>query len=274
MTACFPGIHRSSNRLWCLEELAVGGFASVFSARQPGADSISAVFKIPRSDRLSNPRAVYRFRYESELLSQLEHPLLPRYLASGNGDPGFPPFLCYEFIHGETLRQRLSRAMLANDAREALARIVYAGLGVVLQYLHEPGVGIAHGDVCPGNLIVDDDTVHLMDFGNAKRVAVAASEHDLYGIAQPHYISPDQARGSWGHASDLYQLGLVLYEILTGQRYNPGTDFRSCRVHAAAAEAYAPHRPISDEFWSALVASLLTPEPSQRISAADLPELP
>lgn len=164
--------------------------------------------------------------------------------------------------------------MLDSVGRDSLARVVYAGLRAILQYLHGPRVAVAHGDICPRNLIVGESAVHLIDFGNAKAVDADLTQHDLYGVAQPSYISPDQARGAWACESDLYQLGLILYEIMTGRRYNPGTDFRSCRLNAAAAEVYSPGHTIADDFWSKTIASLLVPQPCRRICAADLPPLP
>lgn len=268
-------MRRSSISTWCLEPLAQGGFARLFTAHAKArSDAPHAVFKLPFRAGERTSRFAYRFRCECEIVQRLDHPLLPRYIDSGDGGQGFPAYLCYALVPGQTLRQHLEGMTAEPTARHVLARRVYLGLCGVLRYLHDAGVAVAHGDICPRNLIVDGASVHLIDFGTAKVIDGDPSPHDLYGVAQPYYISPDQARGAWNASSDIYQLGLVLYEILTGRRYNPGADFRSCRVHAAAADDYVPERAVSDRFWSRLLAGLLTAEPARRLQAVDLPPLP
>ncbi len=134
----------------------------------------------------------------------------------------------YQYIDGESLLHTLARGVI--DRRVAL------DLGIalmdILARLHEHELAIVHGDISPENLLVDGDgRLHLIDFGGA---GSAALEHAPCMPGKPSYMSPEQAQGRpWTMRSDLYQAGVVLFEMLTGKRYNPEASPLSRRAFSA-----------------------------------------
>jgi Tol biopolymer transport system component len=154
-----------------------------------------------------------RFRAEAEAAARLQHPHIVQ--VHETGEHGGRPFLVMELVEGESLAQRLSGAPLpvrpAAELVEALARAAH--------YAHTRGV--VHRDIKPANVLLQaDGTPKLGDFGLARRVdADAALTPTGLALGTPGYMAPEQARGSRGvgPAADVYALGAVLYECLTGR---------------------------------------------------------
>jgi hypothetical protein len=198
-----------------LEELGSGSFGTVFRARDTELDRTVAI-KIQRAGALNHEADDDRFLREARSAAQLKHPHIVALYETGKTEEG----ICYlvsEYVEGRTLEQRL------RERREDLraAAVLAATLADALHYAHSKGV--VHRDIKPANVMIDAaGQPHIMDFGLAKRdtgeVTVTQSG-DLMGT--PAYMSPEQACGQ-GHyvdaRSDIFSLGVVLYELLTGER--------------------------------------------------------
>ncbi len=158
-----------------------------------------------------------RFAREAHVLAQLVHPGIVRYIAHGETDERVP-FIAMEWVEGETLHSRIERGALAVDQAVDAARRVAEALG------HAHALGIVHRDIKPGNLILrgrELERIAVLDFGIARVTNLAGSLTDTGAmLGTPSYMAPEQARGerAVGARADVFSLGCVLYECITGQR--------------------------------------------------------
>jgi len=196
-----------------LEFIGQGGMGFVFKARQPKLDRFVALKILPQS-LAADPAFAERFTREARALAALNHPNIVTIHDFGQAS-GFY-FLLMEFVDGVNLRQ----AMKAGRFTPEQALAIVPPVCEALQYAHEHG--IVHRDIKPENLLLDKGgRVKIADFGIAKMIH--ASGPDV-GLAEsqpagtPQYMAPEQkAHRITDHRADIYSLGLVLYELLTGE---------------------------------------------------------
>ena len=195
-----------------VELLGQGGMATIFRARDSQLDRDVAV-KLLRPEYGRDPDFGSRFRQEAKNAASLNHPNIVAVYDYGQDEAG--PFIVTEVVEGEDLASIIRRSA-ALPPRQA-ARIV-AETARALQAAHARG--IVHRDVKPGNILIGrDGRVKVTDFGIARAVAEAQMTLPGTTLGSVHYFSPEQARGEQATASsDIFSLGIVLYELLTGHR--------------------------------------------------------
>jgi serine/threonine protein kinase len=206
---------RSLGKFELLEELGLGSFGQVFRARDTELGRIVAI-KLLRAGRLASREEVDRFMREARSAAQLQHHGLVALYETGQTEEGMF-YLVEEFVQGETLAARLKTGPFGfRPAAELIAEVAGA-----LDFAHRHGV--IHRDVKPSNIQLDlEGRPHLMDFGLAKH-DTDESPMTLDGqvLGTPAYGSPEQARGESNAVdgrTDVYSLGVILYELLTCER--------------------------------------------------------
>jgi serine/threonine-protein kinase len=259
-----PGL--LNNRFQIEGRIGSGGMAEVYRARDLMLERTVAV-KLLREDFSQDPAFRERFRQEAKAAANLSHPNIVTIHDFGFDDQQI--FIVMEYIPGTDLKTILeSRGKLNVD--EALRLIIQACAGV--GYAHR--AGLVHCDIKPHNMIVTpDQRLKVTDFGIARALAsIHAQEVSNVVWGSPQYFSPEQASGhSPSPASDVYGLGVVLYEMLTGQLPFIGK---------TAAELSLMHRtiaPVPPSQLNALIPpnlelaclKVLSKEPSMRYRTAD-----
>ena len=195
-----------------VELLGQGGMATIFRAvdTQLGRD---VAIKLLRPEYLQDPDFSSRFRQEAQAAASLTHPNVVTVFDYGEDPSG--PYIVMEIIDGEDLSTiiRRSGALPPRQATRIAAAVARA-----LAAAHARG--LIHRDVKPGNVLIGrDGQVKVVDFGIARAVAEAQVTLPGTTMGSVHYFSPEQARGEPAtEASDIYALGIVLYELLTGVR--------------------------------------------------------
>ena len=196
-----------------VRELGKGGMGVVYLARQLQADRLVAL-KMIRDSALAGPDDVARFRVEAQAAAGLTHPNIVRVYEVGETEGR--PYLVLEYVEGVSLDRRLASTP---QAPRTAAQIVET-LAHAMQSAHDQHV--IHRDLKPANILCTaDGTPKITDFGLAKRLNVpAALTHTGQVMGSPPYMAPEQARGhsrDVGTAADVYALGAILYELLTGR---------------------------------------------------------
>jgi len=191
--------------------VATSGMATVFRARDLKS-GLQVAIKVPHPEVESDPTMFDRFRREEEIGTRIDHPGVMKVFANPERTQ---VYMVMEWLDGRLLRQ-----VLNEEKKLPVERAVKLMIGIcdALDYVHANGV--AHRDLKPENIMVDDDDeIHLIDFGiaasaGARRLTFA---HFSQSMGTPDYISPEQVRGKRGDArSDIYALGVMMYEMLTG----------------------------------------------------------
>ncbi|MDT7602580.1 MAG: eukaryotic-like serine/threonine-protein kinase, partial [Acidobacteriota bacterium] len=211
-----PQVIANRFRVEC--EIGRGGMGTVYRATHLGLDRIVAV-KVLKKDVAADPEVAERFMREARTMAKLRHARAAMIFDAGKLPDG-RPFIVMEHVEGTTLAE-----VLARDGRFAPERAVRVATEIcdVLTEAHR--LGIVHRDLKPSNIMLNERGVCVLDFGIAKVLANSADTTRTHAttesgliIGTPRYMSPEQCTGQpVGPASDLYSLGVLLYEMLAGQ---------------------------------------------------------
>ena len=205
------------NRYEILENIGSGGMAEVYKALDHRLNRLVAV-KILKEELSRNQEFRRRFQTESQAVAMLSHPnIVSVYDVSSSGGVDY---IVMELIEGISLKQYMERKGPLNW-RETL----HFSMQIAKALEHAHGRGIVHRDIKPHNiLILKDGSIKVTDFGIA-RIGTAQNTLTREALGSVHYISPEQAKGAMvDNRSDIYSLGIVMYEMLTGrlsQRHGP-----------------------------------------------------
>ncbi|MBL8230616.1 MAG: serine/threonine protein kinase [Bryobacterales bacterium] len=216
-----------------VREVGRGGMGIVFEAVRDDDQFQQRVALKLAAKAAYSPEALDRFRHERQLLAHLEHPHIARLLDGGTTEDDVPYF-AMEFVEGEPIHAYAARRNLSLEARIGL----FFQVCDAVEYAHRNL--IVHRDLKPSNILVANGTAKLLDFGIAKLIDPASdSGTTTIGTmpVTPDYCSPEQVRGERiTTQTDVYSLGLVLYELLTGERAQ----------HADTSSPMALHRSICE----------------------------
>ncbi len=249
-----------------LEEIGRGGQGVVFRARQKSLNRVVAL-KVIRLGQWASKAHLKRFRLEAEAAARLEHPGIVPIHEVGERDGS-----CYfsmKFVEGGQLDAVAKReAMSIRRAVELIAKVART-----IHYAHEHG--ILHRDIKPGNILLDaKGEPHLTDFGLARLVESDSSvTHTLDVLGTPSYMAPEQAVGNNAAISsvtDVYGLGAVLYQLLTGQPpFAGGTTYETIKL-LLDTEPKQPRliNPKIDRDLSTICLKCLEKDPKRRYSSA------
>lgn len=198
-----------------IEFTGAGGMGAVYKARQSGLDRLVAL-KILPEEFGHDVKFALRFTREARTLAKLSHPNIVSVYEFGKVEDTY--YFLMEFVDGSTLRDVVKAGQLAPE--HALAIVPH--LCDALQYSHDKGV--VHRDIKPENILIAvDGTVKIADFGLSRILGNESQQEMLTGTHQvmgtPRYMAPEQLDGSRGvdHRADIYSLGVVFYEMLTGE---------------------------------------------------------
>jgi serine/threonine protein kinase len=276
LAAKFPGLE-------ILESLGQGGMGAVYKARQTKLDRLVAVKVLPE-EWGKDPAFAERFAREAKALARLNHPHIVAVHDFGQSEGHF--YLVMEFVDGANLRNILAGGGL--EPNEALA--IIPQICDALQYAHEEGV--VHRDIKPENILLDSKgRVKIADFGLAKLIDKPRANFTLTGsqmvMGTLDYMAPEQrlTPQQVDHRADIYSLGVVFYEMLTGElplgRFAPpsqksGVDRRLDGIvfRALEREPGQRYQRISDvkTDLSAVVAGRSAPSPRRGVTLAPEPE--
>jgi len=250
---------------WQLDSLiAVGGMGEIWRAQR--GDAAVAIKRL-HTHLVRNDEVRAQFAVEQRLTTQLpRHPGVVHGLEAGA--IARRPYLALELARGEDLRRLLAPpppgdAVAGPPAHVVLPRARVRAIAIAAcdaaAHLHHHGY--VHGDINPGNLVVDiTDEVALIDLGIARAIGGAGSVRGTHA-----YMAPEQVRGEpWSPATDVFALGVVLWELVAGARlFHRGPPWLSL-----AAVVEAPAQPLADPALDAIAQAALVKDPARRITSA------
>lgn len=249
-----------------LEAIGRGGMGAVFRARQHSLDREVAL-KFLAAGPWASDEFVARFRREAQAAARMQHPNIVEIYDTGERDGLY--YFSMRLVRGHTLAQRLQTDGLPSaEAAAALLRT----LAEAIDYAHR--LGVLHLDLKPGNVLLESDDVPLIaDFGLARRIDEGPSGEVEEVSGTPSYMAPEQAmarKHRVGPAADIYGLGAILYELLTGVPPFLGRDVAETLRRVAEDEPSAPraHRRNIPADLEAICLKCLAKDPAQRYASA------
>jgi serine/threonine-protein kinase len=192
-------------------KLGSGGMSTVYLARDTTLDRSVAV-KVMHREMSEQADQLQRFRQEARAVAKLSHPNVVAVIDAG--EDGGHPYIVFEYVEGETLKQRINRVG-ALDPQEALAYAIEIARGLTVAHARN----MVHRDIKPQNVLIDSEgRAKLTDFGISRQLEQDGMTATGRVLGTTDYVAPEQAMGHpVDQRSDVYSLGVVLYEMLIGQ---------------------------------------------------------
>jgi ActR/RegA family two-component response regulator len=255
----FGSVHIRGQR--CIRELAAGTLGSVYLAESEGLGAVVVLKVLRQVPDNTGQGAFDRFLQEYEVISRIEHPNIVRIHELGVADDH--AYIAMEYFPEGDLRKRMGKSMTPEKALLYISQIANA-----LTVIHRAGV--LHRDLKPGNIMLrGDGSLALIDFGMAKELAVKAEITGRGAIfGTPYYMSPEQGHGKKvDERSDLYSLGIIFYELLTGKKpFMADTPLGVIYLHG---NADIPRLPTDLARFQPVIDGLLAKQPEQRYQSAE-----
>lgn len=250
--------------------LGKGAFGHVYAVNAPGHDKPLALKLMNAS--VSSESMQRRFQREAEVIQRLQSEFVPAIYDFGEYEDG-SPFILMELLEGQTLGELVE----AEGGKLPWRRVLDLGLQAceALEVAHS--VGVLHRDLKPDNLFVVEDRLKILDFGVATFVSGHTDRHGALTqtsaiVGTPHYMSPEQIRSAKvGVEADIYMLGVVLYECLTGKRPFGG-EFLGDLLGSVLSGQYRPiayHAPSTPRILTNAIQRAMSLDPANRFPSAD-----
>ena len=253
-------------RYHIVEQLGEGGMATVYKGFDTTLQRNVAI-KVIKSERTGDTSFRKRFEREARALAQLSHPHIVH--INDFGEQGGLAYLVMDYISGGTLKNKMGRPMPYQEAARLMVPMAQA-LGSA--HLHK----IVHRDVKPANILLTESGIPMLsDFGIAKMLEGPAETLELtssgMGVGTPAYMAPEQAGSNFDHRADIYALGVVFYELVTGRRpYDADTPLATMMKHAT--DPLPPPRkfvPSLPEAVEQVIYKVLAKNPNDRFQSMD-----
>ncbi|MBI1839269.1 MAG: protein kinase [Verrucomicrobia bacterium] len=263
------GAEQSLGDYVLIAEIARGGMGVVYRAWQPRLKRMVAL-KLLRAGELADSVEVARFQSEAEAVAELDHPHIVPILDVG--EESGRHYFTMKLIEGDSLAQRLGVSGGRRlDVRESV--LLLRSVAAAVHYAHQRG--ILHRDLKPGNILIDaSGCPYVTDFGLAKRIECDMGA-TLPGVVlgTPNYIAPEQASGQKGltTSADIYSLGAILYEMLTGHPPFEGETLWDtlCKVRESRPPLIRAQNPLVDSHLETVCLKCLQKEPRNRYRTAE-----
>lgn len=255
---------RKVGRYEILEVIGVGANSRVARAFDPLIARLVAIKLFPAE--LARGEARNRFVQEARVVGQISHPSVIALHDMGIDEPTQTPYLVMEYIQGQSLEKLLERGSIPHTKACAWVAEVATALAVA----HRKGV--IHGDVKPANILIgEDDRLKLTDFGMARLASRDSKDTPLLG--SPAYWCPEQIVGKPQDArSDIFSLGVVLYELVTGRRPFDADSLQGICSRILSSTPLPPSHanPSVPTALNEVIASCLAKDPNQRCASAEI----
>lgn len=244
-----------------LEKLGEGGMGEVFLAHDSQLKRKVALKFLPDG---SDPEALARFKREAQTAAALNHPNIITVYEVGEYEDR--PYIAMAYVEGEPLNERIARGDLPAGEAIDIAIQICDGLASAHQ------AGVVHRDIKPANILIDrDNRAKILDFGLAKLGSVSKITGEISTFGTIYYMSPEQVRGEGvGPRSDLFSLGALLYELLTGELPFKG-DHSAAIIYSITNEDPKPLSVYNKKLTGAIdqiVMRLLAKDPAERYESA------